>query len=270
MIAKLFRTVIRKSPFFRRVLWKVSYNYLARNYNHGFWNFMNYGFATTVPNAVPLALQEIDEADRYCIQLYHEVAGAVPLTGLNVLEVGCGRGGGASYVARYLKPKTMTGVDFSEKAIQFCRNRHKVECLTFVEGDAENLSFPDGQFDDVINVESSHCYGSMPRFLSEVKRVLKPGGHFLFADLRGRDEAAELQNSITNSGMIVIGQWDITANVLEALTLDNERKLRLIDQTVNGPLLKYFKDFAGVKDAGVYERFQKGENTYMRYVLRKP
>ncbi|MBL7960992.1 class I SAM-dependent methyltransferase, partial [bacterium] len=197
------------------------------------------------------------------------VAGAVSLAGLDVLEVGCGRGGGASYVARYLKPKTMTGVDFSEMAIRLCRNRHKVEGLTFIEGDAENLPFPDSRFDTVINVESSHCYGSIERFLSEVKRVLKPGGYFLFADLRGRGELENLQRNIANSGMSVIGHWDITANVLEALALDNDRKLRLIHQTVRGPLLKYFKEFAGVKDAGVFERFQKGENTYLRYVLKK-
>jgi SAM-dependent methyltransferase len=110
----------------------------------------------------------------------------------------------------------------------------------------------------------------MPRFLSEVKRVLKPSGYFLFADLRGRGEVADLRNDIANSGMAVTGHWDITANVLEALTRDNDRKLRLIDQTVRGPLVKYFKDFAGIKDAGVYERFQKGENSYLRYVLKKP
>jgi SAM-dependent methyltransferase len=39
-------------------------------------------------------------------------------------------------------------------------------------------------FDAVINVEASHCYPSLPRFLAEVARVLRPGGHFLYADVR--------------------------------------------------------------------------------------
>ena len=270
MITKLFRTVTRKSPDFRRLIWKWSYNYLAGTYGQGFWNFMNYGFAATSLGTAELVLEENDEADRFCIQLYHEVAGAIPLKGLDVLEVGSGRGGGASYVFRYLKPKTMTGVDFSGKAVRLCRKRHDIENLKFVEGDAENLPFPDGSFDAVINVESSHCYGSMQKFLSEVSRVLRPGGHFLFADLRGRGEAEDLHRFVASSGMTIEGHWDITANVLKALTLDNDRKQMLIEKIVQGPLLKYFKEFAGMKNTGVFERFQKGENVYLRYVLRKP
>lgn len=269
MISSLFRALTRKSPDLRRLIWKWSYNYLAGTYGHGFWNFMNYGFAVTSPGTAELKLEEKDEADRFCIQLYHEVAGAVPLEGLDVLEVGSGRGGGASYVARYLKPKTMIGVDFSGKAVRLCQKRHAVENLKFIEGDAENLPFPDGRFDAVINVESSHCYGRMQKFLSEVKRVLKPGGHFLFADLRGRAEAEELHRFVVASGMTIEGHWDITANVLEALALDNDRKQMLIEKTVRGPLLKYFKEFAGMKNTGVFERFQKGGNVYLRYVLRK-
>jgi SAM-dependent methyltransferase len=38
-----------------------------------------------------------------------------------------------------------------------------------------------------INVEASHCYADVPRFLAEVQRVLTPGGLLLFADFRRRD-----------------------------------------------------------------------------------
>ena len=55
-------------------------------------------------------------------------------------------------------------------------------------GDAESLPFGDEMFDAVVNVESSHCYGSTPAFLAQVKRVLRCGGHFLFADLLDRSE----------------------------------------------------------------------------------
>ena len=60
--------------------------------------------------------------------------------------------------------------------------------LAFEVGDAERMPFPDASFDAVVNVESSHCYPSMPAFLSEVRRVLRPGGHFLYADLRPRTD----------------------------------------------------------------------------------
>jgi fatty-acid O-methyltransferase len=56
--------------------------------------------------------------------------------------------------------------------------------LDFVQGDAQNLHFPDQSFDAVINVEGSHIYPNFERFLGEVARVLRPGGHFLYADFR--------------------------------------------------------------------------------------
>ena len=51
---------------------------------------------------------------------------------------------------------------------------------------ARDLSESLNPLDVVLNVESSHCYGSMPRFLAEVRRVLEPRGYFLHADFRAR------------------------------------------------------------------------------------
>src|SRR3546814_1062192 len=78
-----------------------------------------------------------DEPDRYSIQLYHQTAAALDWTGLDGLEVGCGRGGGASYVARYLKPRSLVGLDIADRAIEFCRRRHAAPGLSFVSGDAQ-------------------------------------------------------------------------------------------------------------------------------------
>ena len=60
--------------------------------------------------------------------------------------------------------------------------------LSYVQADAENLPFDDASFDVVINVESSHCYPHIDRFLSEVRRVLAPGGCFGIVDFRKVDD----------------------------------------------------------------------------------
>jgi len=84
---------------------------------------MNYGWAALDENQPRLELLPEDEKDRYCIQLYHRTAAAIDLRGLDVLEVGCGRGGGASYIQRYLAPHSMTGLDRTAPGIRFCK-RH--------------------------------------------------------------------------------------------------------------------------------------------------
>src|SRR5262245_37040444 len=99
------------SPAFKRFLWRRWYQYLA-GYQLVDWGFMNYGYAP-LAGEYPLALEPADEPNRYSAQLYHYIASRTALVGLEVLEVGSGRGGGAAFVKRYLGPRKLTGVDFS-------------------------------------------------------------------------------------------------------------------------------------------------------------
>ncbi len=229
--------------------------------------FMNYGYAVNPP----LTLQPQDEEHRYSIQLYHQVASAVDLHGCEVLEVGCGRGGGASYVSRYLRPRRLVGIDLAASAIAFCNDFHRVEGLTFERGDAENLQFPAGSFDAVLNVESSICYPHPEQFFAEVVRVLRPGGHFLYADIRGQEEIMDWEAQLAATGLELLQQEDITPRVLRALDLDNERKQALINKHVPRLLRRPFNEFAGVKGSDFfYGAFARGEKVYRRYLFRKP
>ena len=130
----------------------------------------------------------------------------------NVLEIGSGRGGGAMHVLKYLKPETIVGIDISKEAIRLCDSFYKAPGLSFMIGDSENLPFKNNTFDVVINVESSHCYGNIPQFLSEVQRVLNPNGFFLWADFRTRNEMDMVFNLFSNSGLALIREKNITKN----------------------------------------------------------
>jgi ubiquinone/menaquinone biosynthesis C-methylase UbiE len=72
------------------------------------------------------------------------------------------------------------------------------------------MPFPASSFDAVVNIESSHCYESMDAFLSEVCRVLRPGGQFFFADLRSTDGVNTLREQFNASGLTVEKETDIT------------------------------------------------------------
>ena len=268
MLVRLAMKLSQVSPWFKRLLWRRWYQYLA-SYKLADWRFMNYGYAPLDDNEQPLVLETDDELNRYAIQLYDRVAGAVPLQGREVLEVGCGRGGGSSFVKRFHHPKQLTGVDFSAKAVRFCQENHAIDGLSFVHGDAEDLPFDDASLDAVINVESSHCYGSMPVFLREVHRVLRSGGHFLFADLLAAEDRDRLHRQVLETRMTVLEKQDVTPNVLEALRRDSERKLALIQRSVNKRLVFTFRQFAAIEGSGVFDAFQDGAAIYLRYALRK-
>ena len=230
---------------------------------------MNYGYAPLADQHNVINLSAEDEYYRYYMQLYDHVANAVDLRGLKVLEVGSGRGGGADYIKRYLKPESMVGLDISENAVSFCNQKYDLEGLSFERGNAESLPFPDNSFDVVINVESSHCYSCMDDFLGQVKRVLRDDGYFLMADFRRKEVLEDFQRSLQGSGLTLIKETDITQNILEALTLDDERKTTLIKKSIHKSLVSFFLQFAGTKDSLIYERFRSGETIYLSYVLQK-
>lgn len=266
-VSLLYRMAQRvHSPVIRR--W---YNLMSRIDRGEHMVFMNYGWASLDPEASPLSLLPEDEKDRYCIQLYDKVAGSVDLRRKDVLEVGCGRGGGASWVMRYLKPRTLTGLDFSSKGIEYCRQRHVVPGLSFVIGDAEELEFGPESFDVVINIESSHCYGSMQQFLASVFRILKPGGYFLYTDYHSVNKLEAIRRMIEDSGLKILFEEDISRNVLKALELDNERKAALIDSRVPFFLRKFFYEFAGMEGTQTFNATMRtGEKIYSRFVLQSP
>src|ERR1051325_5623226 len=99
----------------RRLLWKPIYEWLAKKFRLKDWSFMNYGYAPSSDEPL-LKLDDEDEINRYSIQLYHYQASKINLAGLDVLEVGSGRGGGAVFLKKYHQPKTVTGLDIAENA----------------------------------------------------------------------------------------------------------------------------------------------------------
>ena len=268
MIVKFFKFLTDLSPAIKRTLWRKWYQLMAKKYQLPDWNFMNYGYAEL--DGTELDLQGDPEKDRYFIQLYHFVASVVDLEGKNVLEVGSGRGGGASYVARVLHPGDMVGLDYSANAVDFSNKNNAGANLSFVEGDAEALPFADESYDVVLNVESSHCYGNMQQFVNEVHRILKPEGYFSWADLRSVEEGKQLSSIFKIAGFEIKQERIITPHVLNALDLIHDQKMKMIEDNVPTMIQSAFKDFAGVKDSKIYSAFKDGSAVYLRFVLLKP
>ncbi|HDR67717.1 MAG TPA: class I SAM-dependent methyltransferase [Bacteroidaceae bacterium] len=252
----------------RKPLWKIWHKVMIRYDQDMKANFMNYGYQGL--NGDPqLQLEHRDEHDRYCIQLYDHVANRTTLLNKDVLEVGSGRGGGASYITRYYKPKSYTGIDISDSIIDFCNKYYDVEGLSFKTGIAEKIPFEAGSFDAVINIESARCYSSITTFFKEVFRVLKADGKFLFADMIRPREINTINQKLSDCGFKMIHKTEITPNVVEALNMDHNRRETLIEKLVPGFLIGSFKSFAGTKGTERYNSFSNGTFQYWSFVLEK-
>lgn len=252
----------------RKAVWRLWYPFLTRRLQGEEVLFLNYAYEEDPPMDIPLA--SADEPNRACIQLYHHVATQAELRGKNVLEVSCGHGGGASYLTRTLQPKHYTALDLNPAGIRFCQQHHRVDGLEFMRGDAENLPFAPDAFDAVINVEASHCYPSLPRFLAEVARVLRPGGHFLYADFRFADGLAEWEKAIATAPLKIRRTRNINAEVRRGMDWNSRRSQDLVARHLPKLLHSLGADFAGVKGSRIHQALTSGELSYRSYCFEKP
>jgi SAM-dependent methyltransferase len=270
-LPQLFRVPVIDHLFsisrIRQAIWQLWYPFLTRRLHGEEVLFLNYAYAENPPLAIPLAPD--DEPNRACIQLYHHVATQAELRGKHVLEVSCGHGGGASYLTRSLQPASYTALDLNSAGINFCKRRHRIDRLNFIQGDAGKLPFRADAFDAVINVEASHCYPQFPKFLAEVARVLRPGGNFLYADFRFRERWTEWEQALAAAPLKMLRTKNINAEVRRGLEQNSLRSQTLIARHLPKFLHSLGRDFAGTKGSRIHRALVSGELSYHSYCFAK-
>lgn len=258
--------LFRRAPGLRRLVARGWYGCLARLDRGGRVRLMNYGHDA----GAGLELRPEEEPDRYGLQLYDRVVGTEDLHGRELLEIGCGRGGGTAWLHRTAGARLTVGLDRARGSIRFCRREHVEPGLSFRQGDAERLPFEAESFDVVVNVESSHCYRDVAGFLAEVRRVLRPSGRFLYADYRRRRGLEDWERTIAACGMTLVRKEDITAGVVAALRRDSDRRAELVRELAPSWMRRIAREFAGGEDTRILDAFASGACVYRRFVLAKP
>lgn len=267
MLRKIM-SVLKHFAWFKRFNAKVTYELLAKKVPATDWHFMNYGY---VPNESEKSIPIPEEISiqKYPLQMYHYLAAKTPLEGKQVLEVGSGRGGGARHIAGYYNPAFYTGMDLAQSAVDLANRIHLLPNLKFIQGNAESIPVASDSVDVVVNVESCHAYGSVEKFLSEVRRVLKPGGYLLLVDFRSDNTIDVFKKQLRNCGLDLLEEEDISKNVIASIELEDESKTERIRTLIPAKWQKLFSEFAGVVGSRFYLTLKDGSRSYYRFVLRK-
>jgi SAM-dependent methyltransferase len=103
-----------------------------------------------------------------------------------VVDIGCGSGEAVREVATRLQEGRVTGVDPTPAMIRIARelsaSHPKWDRIQYTEGSAEDLPLPAASATVAMAINSLHHWRDAGAGLTEVKRILVPGGRLLIAD----------------------------------------------------------------------------------------
>ena len=98
-----------------------------------------------------------------------------------ILDMGCGTGALLEQVLQMKGTPNLYGLDLSEKMLEQAHAKLNGR-VTLVQGDSEHLPFESNCFDVVCCNDSFHHYPNPKAVISEVRRILVPGGFLIICD----------------------------------------------------------------------------------------
>jgi len=151
------------------------------------------------------------------------------LDGMNVLEVGCGRGVGTELLLERLGAANVHAIDLDESMLKHARKRlakYDSTRLKLEAGDVTAIDAPDQTYDAVVNFAAIHHVPNWQAAVAEISRVLAPGGRFFFQEvtaqwilrwpyrvlfehpMENRFSSEEFISEVKNQGISVNDNWE--------------------------------------------------------------
>lgn len=104
------------------------------------------------------------------------------LSAYHLLDIGSGTGANLPLLRSVVGSSgSVTAIDFSPLALRFAADHAVMSGISLLQGDALRLPFPDNQFDVVTMLDVLEHLRDDSEALTEVFRVLRPGGHLVFS-----------------------------------------------------------------------------------------
>ena len=189
---------------FYRTIW-------GTHVHHGYWKTGKENRQEAVLNLTRLVAEqaEVQAGDRVC-------------------DMGCGYGATAMVLVREYQAK-VTALTVSQRQYEFARlTNHSLVDLDFFLRDALDNRLEAGSFDRVLSIESSEHMEDKLAFLTEVNRLLRPGGRFVLAAWLTREQPASWESRYLLEPICVEGRLPNLASASEYQAMLARAKFREI------------------------------------------
>lgn len=161
-----------------------------------------------------------------------------------VLEIGCGSGLNLPFYPRSVE--SVYGLEPEHRALRLAQRMSAETVLQPVEGLAETLPFPNASFEAVVSTWTLCTVRDPDKALAEIKRVLRPGGHFAFVEhgLAADSGIRRIQNTLNPLQNVMCGGCNLNRPI--------DRLIAGAGFTIDGLSMRYegFPKFATFMYAG--------------------
>ena len=208
--------------------------------------------------------------------------------GRDVLDVGCGHGGTAVYLATRCGCQVL-GITISEKQAHLARE-NATEAgvgsrVGILVADAEKFAYPEARFDVVWTMESSEHFANKGTYFQNASRTLRPGGRLLLSTWTGSMRSTQVrevarrflcpqlwtseqcESSITAAGLKVRTAEDLSRSVMRTWEICSQRAqaAKMAVQLLPAAAREFV---AGIEV--ILETYRRGELGYAVITAEKP
>eukprot|EP01133_Synstelium_polycarpum_P009161 gene9161-10750_t len=173
-------------------------------------------------------MEMVNFTGRYCQDSIDLAMGSgLPTGPLKVLDVACGTGMLTFPLAErvlQVPGSSVTAIDFSSEMIEILNQKNKDKNLDIAvyEMDGQNLQLPSDEYDHVFSISGLVFFPSRAKGLSEMYRVVKPGGKAL---VLAWDEDNFLTNALRDAWMAVAPELPFPSHLADIMTFGSPNKL---------------------------------------------
>ena len=191
--------------------------------------FMNYGYADLNQHGYPLSpknLLPLHSEWYYQANLYIYLLSLIkPTYKDNILDIGCGNGGGTSVYQEYYDFNKVVGIDINKDYIDFCKNSYPK--IKFLEQNILYNNLPNNFFNIITGIQIiesfNNSFNTLNLLFQQLKRILSLKGTLLLTIHQYNnniDGFLILKKALKNNNLNILKEIDISKNVSSALNID--------------------------------------------------
>jgi len=229
----------------------TEYLRLCQDYNDLFkdhdMDFINIGYYP-----INKILNEKNNSLNFNASLYLYALKNIKTQNKNILDLGCGRGGGTRIYKKYFDFNRVYGLDFNEYSINYCKTKNNNIEYSFQSLNNFSYSF---QFDIITMIESTWKINNYDTFSDSIKKYLSSDGVFVCLDFFTQEHNNNFIK-FTNQFNFV-KTIDITENAIKACKMQMDELKNNSDEISKFLLYKHIDN---------YEAFKDKNSKYLKYI----